>query len=453
MNPLIPQLTTSGRSEDQSTSQGVSKNIGKPVKGKNFKVDLADLIGGAGSFASVLRQKSTGFTIEKDHNNKQWTVDPQEEADTEIKSGMSGVNSGRGHLSRKGMSGEAIPFGGSEKSQFIIEEGNIRDDNVLNLPGGGKVGDGAAGQIKFTEDKELKLSLKMGSVRFGSLEKLVSEGTNHTEGEKTSNLGTQLNDGLKEFDVKEASIKKVSSDVKGHELKNDPLKAETLKDTMISANHVNSESEKMENYKNIFSDGFTSGRSIEKGFKEIPAVKTDTSPATAPQADLSGIKGVWNGSVTNMKGDVIIPLQFQDVMDQITDSASNILKKGSGRIVITLEPPNLGTLNMDVRVHNDTVRMLLIADNQDVKQILHSNLDQLKTALQGQGLSIDRFDVLVQERQYDGNSGFQPGGGTLFEEGRRGRNNTKEDHSPLEVMPPGGNESNEPSSGIISLFA
>jgi flagellar hook-length control protein FliK len=134
------------------------------------------------------------------------------------------------------------------------------------------------------------------------------------------------------------------------------------------------------------------------------------------------------------------------------DDASNILKKGSGRIVITLEPPNLGTLNMDVRVQHDTVRMLLIADNHEVKQVLHSNLDQLKTALQGQGLNVDRFDVLVQERNFDGNPGFHPGGGALFEEGRGRRDNTKEDNHPSQMVPSGGNELNEPSLGSISLF-
>jgi flagellar hook-length control protein FliK len=140
-------------------------------------------------------------------------------------------------------------------------------------------------------------------------------------------------------------------------------------------------------------------------------------------------------------------------MEQIEDGAANMVKRGSGRIVITLEPPNLGTLNMDVRVHNDAVRMILIADNHDVKQVLHTNLDQLKTALQGQGLNIDRFEVLVQERTYDGNPGFQPGDGALFEEGRGRRDNTKEDNSPIQILPSGGNELNDPSLGVISLFA
>ena len=149
----------------------------------------------------------------------------------------------------------------------------------------------------------------------------------------------------------------------------------------------------------------------------------------------------------------LLPLvSFQEVAGQIIDGASNMLMKGSSRIVITLEPPNLGTLNMDVSVQHDTVRMLLVADNYEVKQVLNSNLDQLKTALQGQGLNIDRLDVLVHERSYDGNQGFQPGGGALFDDGRGGSNNTKEDHPALQILQAGGNELNEPSSGIISLF-
>jgi flagellar hook-length control protein FliK len=134
------------------------------------------------------------------------------------------------------------------------------------------------------------------------------------------------------------------------------------------------------------------------------------------------------------------------------DGASNMLMKGASRIVITLEPPNLGTLNMDVRVQHDMVRMVLIADNNEVKQVLHANLDQLKTALQGQGLNIDRFDVLVHDRSYEGNQGFQPGGGALFDGGRGGRSDTKGDGLPSQMLPSGGNEINEPYLGIISLF-
>jgi flagellar hook-length control protein FliK len=129
-----------------------------------------------------------------------------------------------------------------------------------------------------------------------------------------------------------------------------------------------------------------------------------------------------------------------------------MLTKGSSRIVITLEPPNLGTLNMDVRVQHDMVRMVLIADNHEVKQVLHANLDQLKTALQNQGLNIDRFNVLVHERSYDGNQGFQPGGGALFDGGRGRRDDTADDHPLPQMLTSVGNEINEPSSGIISLF-
>jgi flagellar hook-length control protein FliK len=146
------------------------------------------------------------------------------------------------------------------------------------------------------------------------------------------------------------------------------------------------------------------------------------------------------------------PVQFQDIMEQIEESAAKMLKKGPGRIVITLEPPNLGTLNVDVKVHNDMVRLVLIADNHEVKQVLQTNLDQLKTALQDQGLNMDRFDVLVQQRSSE-NPGFHQWGGALFGEGRGRRENTNEDTTPPPPLPVHSEDVDEPHLGIISLFA
>ena len=179
--------------------------------------------------------------------------------------------------------------------------------------------------------------------------------------------------------------------------------------------------------------------------------KAGSSPSTA-QTYFSMVNGVWNDAVTSTNDRTGATLSFQEVAGQIIDGASNLLMKGSSRIVITLEPPNLGTLNMDIRVQHDMVRMSLVADNYEVKQVLNSNLDQLKTALQGQGLNIDRFDVLVNERSHDGNQGFQQGGGALFDGGRGRRDDTQSGSLLPQMLPSGGKELNEPYSGIISLF-
>ena len=256
-------------------------------------------------------------------------------------------------------------------------------------------------------------------------------------------------------DVKGSSISKVSPDPKGSGMLSikdgAQYSADIVKDNMTSILQIKTEGEKIENYKNLSIEGLKSERSLQNAANDIQTAKSGLLPSGA-QTDFSMVNGVWSDVRTSVTDKIAAPVSFQAVAGQIIDGASNMLMKGSSRIVITLEPPNLGTLNLDVRVQHDTVRMVLIADNHEVKQVLQANLDQLKTALQGQGLNIDRFEVLVPERSYDGNQGFQPGGGALFEGGQGSREDTKDDRPLPQMLPAGGNEINEPSLGIISLF-
>lgn len=497
MNPSIPQVINSGSKENQSTTQGVSKNIGKQAKGKKYKTNLFDLIGGTGSFAEVLKQKSAFPTVTEKHIDTEEAGKGKNKLNTghdSIETGLPCVKNNNGRVSLKDMSGEMI--------QNITGEGNVRDGDIGVLSEKINVPDGVAGQNRFFGNTDIKPSSTTagnGSVyaeklisgapnNVNNAEKLIPEIPQNINGEKKGNIEKLLNEGMKGntltkknlneemkdfrfsqsveeyrsdaeastdkgFDIKGSISKNVSSDIKGSELKTDQRKAETFQDNIFSTNQLNREVEKTQNNENIVSDALKLKleTSAEKGFQETPAIKTDTTLVTS-SADLSGIKGILGNAGINTKGDTTTPVQFQNVIDQITDSAMNMMKKSYNRIVVTLDPPNLGTLNMDVKVQNDTVTMLLVADNHDVKQILNSNLDQLKTALQGQGLNIDRFDVLVHDRQYDGNQGFQPGGDTQFEEGRRGRNNTGNDNVSLQTLPAGEDELNEPSLGIISLF-
>ena len=64
-------------------------------------------------------------------------------------------------------------------------------------------------------------------------------------------------------------------------------------------------------------------------------------------------------------------------------------------IFIKLEPPSLGTVRMNVSTTGDHVKTTLVAENHAVKQTIENNLAQLKDALNGQGVKVDSFTVLV----------------------------------------------------------
>ena len=521
MDSSIPQVTLKGSTSDQSAAQGLS-SVKKRGKGNNSPKGLIDLIGGPGSFASLLSKKGDG--------KKEGAVSSQVESaagnDEVGKASIGSINGGRESFFLKGAMGhvgtEAIALGGeisskknaktssgipptgevseaktkekwnpemSGKTQIPKGDEMTGEDDAANLPKGSYVQEGEALRSGSVSERGKRILLKQGIGGFGSAEKAPSGDAKLLDGEAGSesaalstgglkgNSLTRKNaaDGVRGFsgdemedqksrhdidlskgsDVKGSSISKVSPDPKGREILSikdgTQYSADIVKDNITSIHQIQTESEKIENYKNFSTEGLKSERSLQNAANDIQTGKTGSLPSGA-QTDFSMVNGVWSDVRTSVNDKIAAPVSFQAVAGQIIDGASNMLMKGSSRIVITLEPPNLGTLNMDVRVQHDTVRMVLIADNHEVKQVLQANLDQLKTALQGQGLNIDRFEVIVPERSYDGNQGFQPGGGALFEGGQGRRDDTKDDRPLPQMLPSVGNEINEPSLGIISLF-
>jgi flagellar hook-length control protein FliK len=118
----------------------------------------------------------------------------------------------------------------------------------------------------------------------------------------------------------------------------------------------------------------------------------------------------------------------QAVMSQVLDGAAQILREGSGRVTMTLQPPRLGTLDLDVVVQDNRVKMVMLADNQEVKQMLQAGMDDLRNALQDKGFQIDRLEVLVQNRPDDAGSNFwqETGFGREDSAGREERKREKE---------------------------
>ncbi len=89
------------------------------------------------------------------------------------------------------------------------------------------------------------------------------------------------------------------------------------------------------------------------------------------------------------------------LMTQVIEAAQPLVQRGGGRILISLNPPSLGALDIDVRVRRDNVELFVVANNQDVQQTLCSHVEQLRKALVDQGLNMDRFQVVVGDRSAD----------------------------------------------------
>ena len=83
------------------------------------------------------------------------------------------------------------------------------------------------------------------------------------------------------------------------------------------------------------------------------------------------------------------------VMDQIVDQASLRSIGGRSEVQIRLKPDFLGNVQMNIATDKEQVVVRIITDQPVVKDIIETHLHHLKAELQHQGLTIDKFDVMV----------------------------------------------------------
>jgi flagellar hook-length control protein FliK len=172
------------------------------------------------------------------------------------------------------------------------------------------------------------------------------------------------------------------------------------------------------------------------------------------ELSFSLISGSDTGSKNIDKTNDISP---EGIINQITSELKGNAVSDGSRVRITLNPPSLGTLEMDVTVRNNRVEIVIVADNKDVQQILNNHIDQLKGSLQTQGLKIERCDVLMQGNREDyrqnlGQHAFHHNGSG---EGSNRRQDNSEKNFKLNVKATAKHQDNvlKASTDNISLFA
>ncbi len=107
-------------------------------------------------------------------------------------------------------------------------------------------------------------------------------------------------------------------------------------------------------------------------------------PATSPAAGLE-------------RSDAPSTRAFQTiVMDQVVGKAAMRTLNGRSEIQIRLKPDFLGSVQMTVAGDKDQMAVRILTDQPMVKEIIETHLHQLKAELHHQGLTIDRFEVMVR---------------------------------------------------------
>ena len=91
--------------------------------------------------------------------------------------------------------------------------------------------------------------------------------------------------------------------------------------------------------------------------------------------------------------------QYQLLRDKISGTIENSIKllisSGESKATIQLHPPELGRLQVELITHENQVTAKINTENVAVKEVILSNLNQLKSNLENAGTQITKFDVEV----------------------------------------------------------
>jgi len=91
----------------------------------------------------------------------------------------------------------------------------------------------------------------------------------------------------------------------------------------------------------------------------------------------------------------------REIKQKALDDVQRVLLANRGerhsRVRLQLSPPELGKLTIEMRMENDTLRIRFEAERPEVGQLLKNNSAALSNALAEQGITVERYEVVLSE--------------------------------------------------------
>ena len=137
---------------------------------------------------------------------------------------------------------------------------------------------------------------------------------------------------------------------------------------------------------------------LNKHMEPAPDMTADITPEIFPNLALEVAGG--NG------GEAVQPAVHtgrSEILSQLSEKLADMYHIGGHSARIRLQPEELGHLNIDISVVNDSIKAIVTVEENSVKDLLEANIDMLVKELKGSGLNIDQFTVRISSSFYDGN--------------------------------------------------
>ncbi|MBW1735941.1 MAG: flagellar hook-length control protein FliK [Deltaproteobacteria bacterium] len=81
------------------------------------------------------------------------------------------------------------------------------------------------------------------------------------------------------------------------------------------------------------------------------------------------------------------------LIDQVSRQISRSMLAGERAIRFRLTPPELGTLKLVLKVNKNSVKVEMMTESSAAKEIILSNIGDLKAALLDQGVRLEKIDI------------------------------------------------------------
>src|SRR3989338_3768897 len=159
------------------------------------------------------------------------------------------------------------------------------------------------------------------------------------------------------------------------------------------------ESSLLDNEKTIDSDSLTVDKSLSEN-REL------SNKYASLNTGLKGFHSVATGGTENTSQSSKTALS-NTVINQIVENAQIIVKGDKKEIKIHLDPPSLGSIHIKVTMDSHSMKVTAIADTPYVKEVIESNLNELKRSLADSGIKVEQFSVFVGHGYNHNNTGHE----------------------------------------------
>lgn len=137
---------------------------------------------------------------------------------------------------------------------------------------------------------------------------------------------------------------------------------------------------------------------IEKsgvGSRKVDSAKVAEKQDAGTRPDLVHEAGPGRSSPLEMPLKEIprpVPLH---VVHQVARQLGTALKRGENQIRVQLNPPDLGSIQLDMAMKNNVLKVAIVSEHHAVKELLVSHVHELKEALLEQGIELQSVDVQI----------------------------------------------------------